>query len=456
MNLPSLVLFLLNRLTQAGFTAYAVGGCVRDSLMGREPHDWDICTSATPERMKEVFADQRMVETGLQHGTLTVLVDHVPYEITTYRLDGDYADHRRPDSVTFVDRVEEDLSRRDFTVNAMACGQDGEIIDPFGGREDLGSHLIRCVGEARKRLEEDALRILRALRFASVFDFSLEEETSHEIHGQASSLQWVSAERKREELLKLLCGPGAGRILREYPDVLAVMIPEIAEMVGLSQNNHHHTYDLWEHTVRAVENIPPRPDLRLTMLLHDTGKLFTRVTDENGESHFRGHPDVSAEIAARVTKDLRLDNETRDRVILLARYHDITLRDDAGRPNTNRAFLLRRLNKFGEQNLRDLFHVHRADRIATGYSSVEREDRRLREREQALDALLVDQACFRLKDLAVNGYDMMALGLKGPDIGRVLNQLLADVVDGKAENNRDALLARVPVPGDGKVAGTDL
>ena len=442
-NLPADVAVLLAMLRDAGYPAYAVGGCVRDALLGIEPHDWDICTSALPAQMQQVFRGLHTVETGLKHGTLTVVVSHVPYEITTFRVDGAYTDHRHPDTVSFVDNIAEDLSRRDFTVNAMAWSPDAGLVDLFGGREDLAAGVIRCVGEPALRFDEDALRVLRALRFASVYDFTIDPATDAAARKLAPSLAGVAGERIREELLKLLCGRGAGRILRAYPDILSEIIPEIRPMIGYDQQNHHHSYDLWEHTVRAVENMPPEADLRLAMLLHDTGKPLVRTTDEHGEGHYRGHQQASAEIAARAADTLRLDNATRDRVLLLVRYHDIPLRTESGEINLDRSFLLRKLNRFGETDLRDLIRIHRADRIATGYSSPEREDRRMKERLDALDALLAEKPCYTLKDLAVNGHDLQAAGLRGKEIGETLQRLLEDVMDGRVENSRDALLRAV-------------
>lgn len=442
-NLPADVAVLLAMLRDAGYPAYAVGGCVRDALLGIEPHDWDICTSALPAQMQQVFRGLHTVETGLKHGTLTVVVNHVPYEITTFRVDGAYTDHRHPDTVSFVDNIAEDLSRRDFTVNAMAWSPDAGLVDLFGGRDDLAAGVIRCVGEPALRFDEDALRVLRALRFASVYDFTIDPATDAAARKLAPSLAGVAGERIREELLKLLCGRGAGRILRAYPDILSEIIPEIRPMIGYDQQNHHHSYDLWEHTVRAVENMPPEADLRLAMLLHDTGKPLVRTTDEHGEGHYRGHQQASAEIVARVADTLRLDNATRDRVLLLVRYHDIPLRTESGEINLDRSFLLRKLNRFGETDLRDLIRIHRADRIATGYSSPEREDRRMKERLDALDALLAEKPCYTLKDLAVNGHDLQAAGLRGKEIGETLQRLLEDVMDGRVENSRDALLRAV-------------
>ncbi len=441
MNLPSSVSDLIARLRDAGYPAYAVGGCVRDALLGRTPHDWDLCTSATPEEMKQVFAGEHVVETGIKHGTLTVVRDHIPYEVTSFRTDGPYSDHRHPDSVAFVTDLREDLSRRDFTINAMAYSPDEGLVDLFGGQDDLAGGIVRCVGKPEERFREDALRILRALRFASTFGFALEADTARAVHLLAPTLRLVAAERIRVELLKMLCGPAVGRILREYPDVLAVIIPDLAGMPGYDQLNHHHRFDLWEHTVQAVENIPPEEDLRLTMLLHDTGKPASQTIDEKGEAHYRGHQAISADIARRVTEHLHCDRDQQERVTRLVMYHDIPLRTQDGAPATDRRFLLHRLHQFGERDLRALFQIHRADRIATGITSREREDERMRQRMDALDAVLREQPCFTLKDLAVNGHDLMALGLRGQEIGKALNRLLSYVMDGKLPNERTALLS---------------
>ena len=418
LTLPAPVAELLARLKQAGFSAYAVGGCVRDSLLGMEPHDWDICTSALPEQM-------------------------LPYEVTTFRIDGDYTDHRHPDSVIFVDDLTRDLARRDFTVNAMAWSPDAGLQDPFGGQQDLSAKIIRCVGEPEQRFDEDSLRILRALRFAAVYDFEIESSTASALRKMAPDLKRIAGERIREELLRLLCGKAAGRILREYPEVLAEIIPEIRPMIGYDQRNHHHSYDLWEHTVRGIEGVPADPVLRLTMLLHDTGKPVVRTTDEKGEGHYKGHPKVSEEIARRTAEALHLDNAFRDRLCTLVRHHDTPLRTENGEINTDRSFLLRRLNKYGETDLRALFLIHRSDRIATGYTTTEREDIRLKERMDALDALLAEQPCFTLKDLAVNGRDLTATGLKGKAVGETLQQLLEAVMDGAVPNEKEALLKRI-------------
>ena len=434
MQLPENVRELMRRLREAGYTAYAVGGCVRDSLLGTAPKDWDLCTSALPEEMKAVFAGERVLETGLRHGTLTVLMGGVPYEITTYRVDGAYTDHRHPDSVSYVDRVEEDLARRDFTINAMACGENGEILDLFGGQADLRAGIIRCVGDPEQRFGEDALRILRALRFSSRLDFAIDPGTDQAIRELYPTLDRVAGERIRVELLGMLVGKGVGRILREYSEVITFLLPPLREEIGYDQENPHHRYSLWEHTIRAVEEVPADPVLRMTMLMHDCGKPASRVTDEKGIGHYPGHQKISATLTAPVLDQYHFDRATAERILKLIEGHDIPL-------SPERRIMLRRLNEFGEEDLRALFHIHRADRIATGTRTPSHARERTMELGDALDALLAEKPCFTLKDLAVNGRDLMELGYRGPDLGRELNRLLEAVMDGRAENTREALTA---------------
>ena len=434
MKIPEGALFVLNRLTQAGYEAYLVGGCVRDMLMQEEPKDYDVCTSALPHEMQAVFADCHVVETGLKHGTLTVVVNHEPYEATTFRVDGEYTDSRHPDSVNFVSDVKEDLARRDFTVNAMAYHPDTGLIDPFGGQEDISRRIIRCVGDAETRFGEDALRIMRALRFASVKQFAIEEKTADAVHALKHTLVNVAAERIRVELAKLLCGGGCGDILRSYHDVLTVFIPELAAMKGFDQRNPHHIHDLWEHTVRAVVAAPVTEAARLTMLLHDTGKPAAFSVDEGGVGHFYGHPARSKDIAEAVCARLKLDRATADQVAVFVANHDIELSED-------RRIIRRRLNKFGEDGLRMLIRLQYADRLATG-TRTEAECAAARDALlSAVDDVMAQTPCFTLRDLAVNGRDMAALGLRGPAIGQMLSRLLECVMDETLPNERDALLS---------------
>ena len=298
MPLPQNIASAMLRLEQAGFACYAVGGCVRDWLLGKQPHDYDLCTAAAPEQTMQVFAGEKIIETGLKHGTVTVLLQGEPIEITTFRTEGNYSDGRRPDSVAFVSDIVQDLARRDFTVNAMAWSPVHGLCDPFGGQEDLHSGIIRCVGDPYERLSEDALRILRALRFAAVLGFSIEPDTARALHELKTQMCHVSSERVTAELLRLLSGRTAGTVLMEYADVITEILPELSPMVGFEQHNPHHKYTVWEHSVRAVEGIRPDGVLRLVMLYHDVGKPAAYSQDERGIGHFYGHPKRSYELTS--------------------------------------------------------------------------------------------------------------------------------------------------------------
>ena len=411
LTIPAGADFILRRLTENGFDAYVVGGCVRDSLLGLFPHDWDICTSARPEQMQAVFADCRVIETGLKHGTLTVLRDRIPYEVTTFRVDGGYTDHRHPDSVSFVSNVVDDLARRDFTVNAMAWNPQTGLVDAFHGQEDL-----------------------RALRFASVYGFRIDGATSQAAHDLRHTLTDVAAERIRVELAKLLCGQGAADILRAYPDVVFVLLPQLRAMHGFDQHNPHHRYDVWEHTLRALPHIPPTETLRLAILLHDSGKPDCFTLDEAGIGHMHGHAERSAEIADEVLSSLRVDNATRERVTLLVRSHSLSVSPDP-------KLLRRRLNQLGEEALRQLLLLQRADQLGKGTISPEEIKAEYRTVVAALDALMATSPCFTLKSLAVSGRDLMAAGLpKGHIVGQALAYLLDEVMADRLPNARDALL----------------
>ncbi len=434
LRIPGNAARVMRRLREAGWEASAVGGCVRDSLLGRAPKDWDICTNARPEEMRRVFEGWHTVDTGLKHGTLTVVLDHEPFEVTTYRTDGVYTDHRHPDAVSFVSELREDLSRRDFTVNAMAWNPEDGLIDLFGGQEDLRRQVIRCVGDPMARFEEDALRMLRGLRFASVYRFAIEEETARAIHAKHRDLGRVAAERIRVELSKLLCGAGAEDILRAYPDVITFLLPELAPCVGFDQRTPYHRWDVWEHTIRTVGAAAPTETLRLTMLLHDSGKPRVFTVDEQGIGHAYGHAKVSVQLAEAVCERLRLDTATRDRVLLLIAHHDAPIQP-------GEQALTRLLNRFGEEALRQLIEVHRADEAGKGVRPPEEADQWAAELLGALDSLLQKQPCFSLRSLAVNGRDLMALGIpKGPRIGEVLQALLERVMAGETGNQREQLL----------------
>ena len=312
---------IIRDIEKRGFRAYLVGGCVRDLLLGRMPEDWDIASSARPEQIMEIFGAQAL-PTGLKHGTVTVKTWDGAYEITTFRTDGGYSDGRHPDAVAYTKTIEEDLSRRDLTINAMAISSSGRLVDPFDGAGDLARRVIRCVGKAERRFSEDALRILRAIRFASVLDFSVEEATRQAIHKQAALLKKIAAERILVEMNKLLCGTGCREVLLSYPDVLGVFMPELLPCVGFDQKNIHHCYDLYTHITYAVATIAPEPVLRWTMLLHDIGKVDTFTVDAAGSGHFYGHPQRSAAMAEEICRRMRMRNADREEIVKLIRWHD--------------------------------------------------------------------------------------------------------------------------------------
>lgn len=431
MDIPGPVKTILKLLETHGRAAHCVGGCVRDSLLGRTPEDWDVATSALPEETLAVFAG-RAFPTGLRHGTVTVREGSYSVEVTTFRTDGSYADSRHPDSVTFTRSLRDDLSRRDFTVNAMAVDLRGELTDPFGGQADLNAHVLRCVGDPEERFGEDALRILRCLRFSATLGFSIGAETARGLRDCRGLLRNIAAERVQAELTKLLCGEAAAEVLREFPEVMGTVLPEMLPMVGFEQHSRYHCYDVWEHTLHALAEAPPEPVLRWAVLLHDVGKPRCFTRDERG-GHFYGHPAVSAEIADAVLRRLKFDNATRDAVTTLVAWHDRDI------PLTEKG-VRRALMKLGEERMRQLTEVKRADNL--GQAPEFRP--RLREVERGseiLDALLARDACFSLKQLAVNGRDLLALGLCGPEIGAALDRLLSAVVDGELPNEKSALLS---------------
>lgn len=431
--IPPYAASALDRLTAAGHEAWLVGGCVRDFLLGREPGDYDIAASALPEETEAVFAGARLIETGLKHGTVTVVLEGHPLEITTFRVDGTYADARHPDRVTFTRSLREDAARRDFTVNAMAYHPDRGLWDGFGGQEDLKHRIIRCVGDPETRFREDGLRILRALRFAAVLDFAVEPETERALRRTAPLLGQIAAERLSVELGKLLCGPGAGRVLGDYPDILGVILPELPPMAGFDQKNDHHCYDLLTHTAAAVDSAPPDLILRLTMLLHDIGKPETFTLREDGQGHFYGHAKRSAAMADEILRRLRYPNRIRERVLTLIRCHDAPLEPEAKQ-------VRRRLNKLGEETFFDLLAVRRADTLALALPYRSRTGT-LDELEALARSILAERPCLTLRDLAVDGHDLMALGCQGPALGRALRSLLDRVAEGSLPNEREALLA---------------
>lgn len=424
---------LIERLDRNGYLAYVVGGCVRDAIMGKEPHDWDVCTSATPRDVIACFPEHPCLEVGARFGTVVLVVGGEQFEITTFRSDGIYSDGRRPDKISYADSLEEYLSRRDFTMNAIAFHPKAGYIDPFGGRWDIDRQLVRCVGEPDMRFAEDGLRILRAVRFAATLGFDIAPDTQAGMLRNLAMLGKVSSERIRDELCKMLLGDP--HKMDAYRDVLAYSIPELRPMFDFEQNNPHHYLGVWGHTIEAVSVVEPHVVLRLTMLFHDIGKPYC-YTESEGVGHFYGHPDIGEEIASRVMHRLKFDNETIADVKALVKYHDteVYASEKAAR---------RWLNRLGEQQFRRLLAVKRADRLA--HSPVNRQNRlnQVDEVEEILDRVIAEKQCFSLKDLNATGRDIIGLGVApGPQIGRVLSALLGEVINGTLANERSCLLDR--------------
>lgn len=434
MNLSSQVNTAFKLLNAAGYEAFLVGGAVRDYVRSNAPaKDWDITTNALPEQVKSVFEGYHIIETGLKHGTVTVVIDHEPLEITTYRIDGTYSDNRHPDSVCFTRSLKEDLDRRDFTMNALAYHPTMGIVDLVGGKADIEAGIVRCVGDPDRRFQEDGLRMLRALRFASVYGLTIEPATADAIHRNRDLLENIAVERIQTELTKLLCGPAVAQILRQFADVLLVPIPELAPMFGLVQHNPHHDKDVWNHTIAVAENISPKPVLRWAALLHDIGKPSCFSLEKDGIGHFYGHASESTVLAQQILNRLRFDNAGKDRILRLIRYHDMPI-------DAERRCVKRLLNKHGEEAARQLVELHRADTL--GQSAICQHRLAIFDAVNTLiDELIQEETCFSLKNLAINGNDLISLGLRGRDIGQMLQACLDAVLDEQISNDRTSLLA---------------
>lgn len=434
MILPKQVNEIIHTLQKQGFDAYAVGGCVRDCLLGRNPKDWDITTSAPPQWVKKLFG--HTIDTGIQHGTVTVMIDHVGYEVTTYRIDGEYEDARHPKNVIFTGDLLEDLKRRDFTINAMAYNDETGLVDAFDGAEDLKKGVIRCVGNPHDRFGEDALRMLRALRFSAQLGFSIAGETKQAVLDLAGNLKKVSAERIQMELVKLLTS--------DHPEVMAdvyrlglskVFLPEFDRMMETPQNNKHHSYSVGEHTVVALQNIPADKVLRLAILLHDVAKPACKTTDEAGQDHFKGHPEEGERMSREILKRIKFDNDTTDRVCRLIRWHD-------DRPKLSERNVRRVISRIGAENMPDLFAVKRADTLAQSMYERQKKLDYVEEFQHLFRQVMEKSQCVRKKDLAINGRDLMALGMKpGRQMGEVLDRLFEKVLDQPELNTRDQLLS---------------
>lgn len=438
MFLPESIQICIDALENAGFAAYAVGGCVRDACLGLTPHDYDLCTSATPPQTEQVFRDYRLVLAGEKHGTVTVLTPGGPVEITTFRTEGGYRDNRHPDWVKFVPDVEWDLARRDYTVNAMAYSPTRGFADPFGGREDLKNHILRAVGEPETRFREDSLRILRGVRFAACYGLTPEEHTLQAMLSQMHLMENLARERVYDELCKLLLVAKAEDITRFAP-ILAAVIPELSPMIGFDQHSPHHAYDLITHTAHVVEGVPAELPLRWAALLHDTGKVTTFTRDATGRGHFYGHAKDSARIADTVLRRLKAPTALREEAVTLIEKHMTRLQPD-------RKLLRRQVSRLGFPMVEALLSLQQADMGSKGTGEDDGQDTFAAVRA-LLEKLRQEDACLSLKDLAVNGNDLIAIGFQGKAIGACLNALLEQVLEERLPNEKEALL--------GEAAGFD-
>ena len=431
--LPDYVAKTIDTLECNGFEAYLVGGCVRDGLTGVPPKDWDITTNALPDQILSVFWEHKTLTHGIKYGTVTVLIDGTPLEITTYRIDGQYTDHRRPDSVQHTMELYEDLRRRDFTVNALAFNPRTGIIDLFDGIEDLRRGEIRCVGSARERFNEDALRIFRALRFASVLGFKIEAKTAAAVDAQRDSLKAIAAERICAELTKMLCGKGIRQILYRYWETIAVVIPEIIPMVGFEQKIPAHELDVWGHTIESTAAIDPIPELRMSMLLHDVAKPLSFTVDETGRGHFYGHEQLGAEMAGVILNRLRFDKRLINTVQLMITCHKEQPPEDAVQ-------IKKYLRNHGEQYTRMILQVMKAD-VRGRMKEVEKPIQKLEAIEQRLDEIIENKECYSFEMLKIDGNGLLRMGFSpGENLGLVLNTLLDRVIEGICINDEAALI----------------
>lgn len=436
-EIPKKAKYIIKTIMDAGYEAYVVGGCVRDSILGRIPEDWDITTSARPEQIKELF--HKTIDTGIAHGTVTVMVDREGFEVTTYRIDGKYEDSRHPKEVTFTPKLEEDLKRRDFTINAMAYNEETGLVDIFGGLEDIDRRIIRCVGDAEARFNEDALRIMRAIRFSAQLGYSIEEKTKEAIRTLADKLRNISAERIQVELVKLLVSPHPDTLRAAYElGVTEVILPEFDKAMETPQNHPHHRYNVGEHTIQGLLQAPPEKILRLAVLLHDIGKPDTRTTDENGIDHFKGHAAVSEEKARAILKRLRFDNDTIFYVTKLVYYHDYGNHQEPDMRMVRRA-----VYKIGEDIFPLLLAVKRADILSQSTFLREQKLANLQKWQQLYQEIMEKHQCVSLKTLAVTGSDLISIGMKpGKELGEILQWLLDQVLENPECNKKEWLLSQ--------------
>lgn len=433
MELPASVTMIIEKLQGAGFEAYAVGGCVRDTILGRKPQDWDITTSALPEQVKKLFS--HTIDTGIAHGTVTVMIKKEGFEVTTYRIDGEYEDARHPKEVTFTGNLLEDLKRRDFTINAMAYNETQGIVDAFDGIGDLKRGVIRCVGNPLERFSEDALRMLRAVRFAAQLGFSIEEKTKAAVKELAPTLEKISAERIQVELVKLLVSAHPEEIKTVYElGLTKIFLPEFDAMMETTQNTPHHSFSVGEHTIRALCGVSPDKVLRLAMLLHDVAKPECKRTDENGRDHFYGHPQRGSQMAREILRRLKFDNDTTAKVCRFILYHD-------DRPSCNQKEIRKAISRIGVDLYPQLFEVKRADTLAQSTYEREKKISYIEEYEQLYHRILETQECVEKKNMAVSGKDLLSIGMKpGKQMGELLEALYEHVLEKPEDNQKEILL----------------
>ncbi len=434
-QMPTAVKEIIATLQQNNFEAYAVGGCVRDSILGREPNDWDITTSASPEEVKALF--RRTIDTGIEHGTVTIMVDKVGYEVTTYRIDGKYEDGRHPKEVTFTRNLKEDLLRRDFTINAMAYNDTDGLVDIFGGIQDIENKVIRCVGDPKARFTEDALRLMRAIRFAAQLGYTIEEKTREAMKEIAGNLTKISAERIQVELVKTLVSPNSFMLKDAYElGLTKYFMPEFDLAMETYQNNRHHMYTVGEHSLVATEHIRADKVLRLTMLMHDFGKPHCITTDEKGIDHYYGHPAKSEEIAREILHRLKFDNDTIRKVCILIRHHD-------ERIISGIKYMRRAVARIGEDAFPALFEVQEADIFAQSNYKKESKLEALANNRRDYAEMLALKQCVSKATLAVTGKDLIDCGMKpGKEIGAILDAMLADVIEEPQHNSKEYLLKK--------------
>ena len=436
MFLPDNVKRIIELLSESSFKAYAVGGCVRDAIMGKAVSDYDITTSAKPEAVEKILSDNgiKFIETGLKHGTITAVIEHTPYEITTFRTDGKYRDNRHPESVQFVSDIKEDLSRRDFTVNAIAYNDADGFIDLFGGKEDIENRIIRTVGDSNKRFNEDALRIMRALRFSSQLGFEIEENTQKAIFENKELLKNIANERLYSELIKTLMGENCEEVLLKYREVIAVVIPELIPSFDFPQHNKWHLYDVYTHSVKSVAQTPQKDYMRLAMLLHDIGKPHCKTTDENGSDHFYAHANIGAEQARVILKRLRVSNEILNKSVALIENHSDYL-------SQKKKTIKRRMKILGEDLIFDFIDFQIADLKSHNPTLAENEIKALEEIREITKEIIESNEAYSIKDLDINGFDLMKLGFEGREISEVLEKLLAEVIANPTKNKKEILLS---------------